>query len=352
MTVVARRRLVHRVAVIVVNYQGWSDTLACVASLLTGSCVPAHVVVVDNASPNDSWRELNQHLGAAQTDAATFVETWLPTPNFASVQPAWPIVLNAPRIVAELRDDCLALTPSTAVQITLLASPTNGGFGAGNNVAMRALTQSHFEGHFWLVNGDALVAPDCLATIVAAIDAGQVGALAGTVLVEMHDVHQVQACGAQLSRPWLSPRAQDAGQQLSAVQARGDCILADYPVGASLLLATSARATWDERLFLYYEEAMMARALNMARVPILTRAVVAHAGAGSTDGAARYSSLRDRHATRSRALLAGEMGVVNVVAVACFALALAAKRTLTQGARAGWVVLKGWAEAWSIQRAP
>ena len=43
-----------KIGVVILNYNGWTDTLACVESVLANEEAPSWVIIVDDASPNDS----------------------------------------------------------------------------------------------------------------------------------------------------------------------------------------------------------------------------------------------------------------------------------------------------------
>ncbi len=111
------------VVIILVNYRGTDDTLACLASLKDSLHYPQYqIIVVDNASPDDSVKRLQ----AAQ---ASF--------NFE-----------------------------------LIASDINGGFSAGNNLAIRSVLNQIDHGalpektHVWLLNNDTTVDPEALTSLV------------------------------------------------------------------------------------------------------------------------------------------------------------------------------------------
>src|SRR5258706_9084054 len=46
------------VCVVVLNYRTWQDTVECVRSLLRDPYRPRHIVIVDNASDNDSVQRI------------------------------------------------------------------------------------------------------------------------------------------------------------------------------------------------------------------------------------------------------------------------------------------------------
>ena len=43
-----------KIGVVILNYNGWKDTIACVESVLQSSDPPASIIIVDNASTDDS----------------------------------------------------------------------------------------------------------------------------------------------------------------------------------------------------------------------------------------------------------------------------------------------------------
>jgi GT2 family glycosyltransferase len=47
-----------KLSVVLVNYRGWRDTVACVASLRNLKYSPVEIIVVENGSPDDSWGRL------------------------------------------------------------------------------------------------------------------------------------------------------------------------------------------------------------------------------------------------------------------------------------------------------
>ncbi len=48
------------IGVVILNYKNWMDTVLCVESVLASNECPAWVIIVDNASPNDSVVQLQR----------------------------------------------------------------------------------------------------------------------------------------------------------------------------------------------------------------------------------------------------------------------------------------------------
>lgn len=178
---------------VVLNWNGWRDTSACLASLQQLTYPDFRILVVDNGSTDDSVTRLRQGF-----------------PGLA-----------------------------------LLQSGTNLGFGGGCNVGIREALRTGAD-YVWLINSDARVAPDALSHLVELAQARtDVGAV-GSVIFDMQDPGQVQAWGGGLVNLWLG----QSHHRLTPGPV-------DFVSGASLLLRATALqdvAGFDERRFFMYWE--------------------------------------------------------------------------------------------------
>ncbi|WP_323140473.1 hypothetical protein [Massilia phyllosphaerae] len=330
-------RVAGNVAAVVVNYKGWQDTIQCIKSIEQSAVAPAYVVVVDNGSPNDSWQHLTRHYEGYKTAPATCAGGAGDT----------------------LGQVCLQQADSApALRLILIRSERNGGFGAGNNVGVRELWKRGFQGYLWILNSDAEVLPDCLSVLKDLSDRQRLPALIGTVLVDLDRPDRVQACGAAMSKPALLARHLCEGEPLERLQASSEITYADYPVGASFLLHSSllqGQDLFDERYFLYFEEVALMQRLGIPRVPIATRAVVKHKG-GATTGAfdrpQAWNALADYHSIRSRVLFGRQCGLVPAMGAVASGAAIALKRFLKVGPKAGINALNGLWSALHAAPAP
>ncbi len=321
-------------AAVAVNYDGWRDTAACVVSLLEGSVAPRWIVVVDNASTDDSVARLRDFLaGRATVDCEPL--PFSGARRIALRRPAGEVSVESASADGGAATTLQGEPASAAVRVVMLAAAANAGFAAGNNIAIRWLAAHGFEGFHWLINSDAYAAPDCVRVLA---DAPRLPPLLGTVLVDYDRTDRVQTAGGRLIGPHAQTRDLDAGRPLAELQAEGPVRRADYPVGASMLFHRAAGeppVLLDEAYFLYYEEADLARRLGVRPVAVHTRAVVAHRGGASTGGTARHSALRDYYSIRARILFARHGGIVPALAAALFGGLIAAKRFASGAPGAG-----------------
>src|SRR5881396_206945 len=125
------------VGVVVVNWNGWRDTLACLESLARATPGPRSVVVVDNGSTDGS------------VDTLT---SWAAT-----------------------RD---------GLRVVILAAGANRGFSAGNNLGLAHLARDSGITHFLLLNNDATVAPTFFAEMARALEQVPAAGLVGATIYE------------------------------------------------------------------------------------------------------------------------------------------------------------------------
>jgi GT2 family glycosyltransferase len=138
------------VACIIVNWNGWQDTIECLDALDRCDYPCLHVVVVDNGSTNDS--------------------------------------------VARIR--------SARPDIVLLESGKNLGFAGGNNVGLRYALARDID-YFWLLNNDTKPAPDALSALVEkALTNKRIGAV-GSICYYADRPETVQAWGGARVNLWI-----------------------------------------------------------------------------------------------------------------------------------------------------
>jgi GT2 family glycosyltransferase len=259
-------------AVILLNYNGWQDTLACVDSLLQSECGFLSLVICDNGSTDASMAELQRGL----IDRAAVIEkTWARW---------WPARTFKPWQLQRADDPQSADKPPVAV--VLIDNGYNWGFAKGNNQGLRWALQNPEIQHFWLLNNDTVVPPHTIGALAQGAVRRPNAGLLGATVVYHHDPSKVQALGGgALNRCTAETRHVGAFYPTQQVEPTDEFAKRieselDYVLGASMW---ATRAWLDkvgllgEDYFLYYEEmdwAMRGRPFfEMAYVP---EAVVFH----------------------------------------------------------------------------
>lgn len=126
------------------NWNGWRDTLDCLASLREQEYSNLQILVVDNGSTDDSVERIRSAFPEAR----------------------------------------------------LIETGKNIGFPSGCNVELRAALAGSAE-FLWLLNNDTVCPPDTLRKLVRRAMASPEAGLVGTVLLHAHDPTKVQAWGEE-----------------------------------------------------------------------------------------------------------------------------------------------------------
>ncbi len=288
-----------RVCVVVVNWNGWADTLECLESLLR--CEPGGftVVVCDNGSGDGSAQRIRD-WAEGRLEVAVHPGNPLRPLSFPPLPKPVPYVEYG-RAAAERGGD-----PGDP-PLVLVSTEENLGFAGGNNVGIRyALARGGFD-YLWLLNNDTVVRPDALRRLVEEAERSPRAGIIGSTLLYYDRPGTVQTLGGGTYNWWLGlPRHIGAdGDADGALRAAARPEMS-YVVGASMLVRTSfvrEVGLLSEEYFLYFEELdWAARARGRYTLGYAPASVVYHREGSSTGGKASGAKSRvaDFHFYRNR----------------------------------------------------
>jgi GT2 family glycosyltransferase len=152
-------------AICILNWNGWRDTLECVESLRKQDYANFATVVLDNHSRNDSAERIR-----------AWAKTNLPEPSgFVDYQG------NVARQGGEECKESLLEGVKSPDRLVLICNEDNTGFTGGCNVVIDyALHRKFPQDYVFLLNNDARLEPDCLTHLMAVAKesgAGIIGAV-------------------------------------------------------------------------------------------------------------------------------------------------------------------------------
>ncbi len=250
-------RFSGKVCVIVLNWNGWSDTLECLESLVRTEPLPQTIVVVDNGSTDQSVERIL--LWAKE--------------RFGHVP-----VLN----YGEADTEKSGVAPS----FLLIRHSENFGFAAGNNSAISwALSRDVFD-FIWLLNNDTTVHPDTLGTLLWCAEQAGAGVVGSTIVYEDRQ-EVVQCAGGCFYNPLTTIFRPYLAEALLSEALRGkEPHDFDYIYGASLFVRAELFprcGLLNEDFFLFYEEIDFCKRVRRAGYTLswCTEAVVRHKGSSS-----------------------------------------------------------------------
>lgn len=308
---------------VILNWNGWRDTIACIESLLRAEPPPGRIVVCDNGSTDDSMQQL---------------EAWMRAEAGSDFRRLTRVAMGD---VEESAEATAAATPdNTPPRLCLVANGVNLGFAGGVNVGLRVALRERSCKFFWILNNDTVVAPAALQQALLRMSAGAEIGICGSTLVYEHDRDTVQAFGGSGYAEWsgrtwhlgaLSTLAEVPADP-AAIEERMACV-----VGAAMLVRRELLETvglLTEDYFLYFEEIDWAqRAAGRFRLGYAPGSVVFHKEGASIGTAFRGGSpLSVYYLFRNRVRFAWRFHRVHLVTVLGATLLDVAKLAL----RARW----------------
>lgn len=191
------------VAITIVNWNGWKDTLKCIESLRQLKYPRYEIFVVDNGSTDNSVEKIRSY---------------------------WP-------------------------EVRILETKRNLGYGGGCNVGIREALKGVAK-YVWLLNNDIYVHSDDLLKLVEVGEKLPRSGAIGSVVYFWDSPAKVHAWGGGRVNHWLGTTRLGRGQEEKEL---------DYLNGASLLLRREAIedvGLFDERFFMYWEDTDMGTRLR------------------------------------------------------------------------------------------
>lgn len=236
------------ISVVLVNWNGWADTIACIQSLLNSVAEPARIIVVDNNSTDGSMQAFERwasgQLELVHLDDAMDYLSLSGATRARHVKFGRYVERNG---TFQRLDDIEEYPRDTDPMVYIVDSGRNGGFGFGCNVGMR-LGEKLGSSAYWLLNNDCVVPMQTLATVAQAVRERPT-VIFGTVVHLYHRPEIVQAFGGGTLSRW-------SGKNILADHEPLPQSL-DYIHGASMAFSASCRSAvgdFDERIFMYFEE--------------------------------------------------------------------------------------------------
>lgn len=282
-----------KTGVVILHYKNWKDTVLCAESVLSSTESPTWVLIVDNASPNDSVAQL-QRWAEGNFDAHLV--------NWGAKN-----VFPKPLSLLPIDDDALAPQPGS---VCLVCETVNRGYAAGNNAGIRSLMRWGADA-VWILNNDTIVDKYALAAMRERLFSKARPGLCGS-RVHYMNTGLVQCRGGGTTNPWTGLSYLN-GYYFSTEKALQDSATAveqhiNFIYGASVMASRAfieKVGLMDERYFLYCEEQDWAyRAKGSFDLAYAQGAVVYHKEGGTTGFSFSKVNMKALwYMTRSRVLL-------------------------------------------------
>jgi len=237
---------ISKVVIILLNYVKWQDTVTCIQSLSDCGYKNYEILIVDNASPNNSVLELAKRF---------------PT-------------------------------------IKICSTKKNCGYTGGINFGVMHALKSKPE-YILVINNDTVVQPDFLDYLVAALEENKKAAAACGTIYCYHDKMRIWYAGGRFI-PWRGLAVHDKRNALLVPEKLNGVRHISFITGCLILFRVSCLdeiGTEDERFFMYLDDIelsarILRKGYDLLYVP---KAIIYHKVAGEKENAFKlYYSVRNR----------------------------------------------------------
>ena len=233
---------------VVLNYNGYDDTVKCIRSLEKVSYANLKLLLVDNGSPDGSGERLKEEFS----------------------------------------------------QIPIIHLKENTGYAAGNNAGIRyALEQG--SDYVIVINNDVIVDSEFLEPMVnVAEKQTDVGIVTCKVFYQSVP-HEIFSAAGRMN--WLLCTGVNKGSHLKSFQKTDEQCFTDFACGVLLLMRATMLQTvglFDEKYFMYFEDVEFSRRILRSYKIVYTPKGVAYHKSGGGKGWRSYTELYLYYHTRNR----------------------------------------------------
>lgn len=241
-----------RVYIIIVNWNGWADTLECLSTVFRSTYPDFRVIVCDNGSCDDSVARITGWGAGAlryPVSGSPFGDLMVATDRHIRT------------VIVPADQDFSSWAAKDDWDLLVVAIGSNLGFAAGNNVGMRIALALGDCSYVWLLNNDTVVDPQALSAMVHRMEAISRAGMCGSRIHYYHESDKIWALGGGHFRKLIA-RSENIG--LGRDISDGNLMdteaverVMEYPAGASMLVREAYLrevGLMDEGYFLYCEE--------------------------------------------------------------------------------------------------
>jgi hypothetical protein len=229
--------MIPRVTVVVLNWNGWVDTVECLESLFGVDYPCFDVVVVDNASEDDSLLRIREYCqGGLVVDSPFF--TYNPQNKPIQITELDEYQIKGNKINEKVQGPYFSSDSSKILnRLILIRNRENYGFAQGNNIAMEYAMAGLDPDYILLLNNDTIVDPHFLLEMINAVGEERIG-MVGPKLLNATDPRLIDSAGHIIS--W--GRIVDRGH--------GELDEGQYDQDINVIVAMAAAALYKREMLL------------------------------------------------------------------------------------------------------
>jgi len=233
-----------KVAVIILNWNGWKDTLECLESVFKSDYTDFNVIVVDNCSTDRSVEMIKKWAKGELTASGPDPEH--PLFGLSSPPVKKPILYAEYKYLAEKREYLVtkengilkSINDSESVEskcLILIRSNRNLGFAGGNNVGINYALKTNKFGYIFLLNNDAVITPSTLRILTNTLRENENLGFVMPVIYYYDSPNRIWNAGGVLTK-WGGRRYLNAGRVDNGIYEGKKLVPISFVSGCALLV--------------------------------------------------------------------------------------------------------------------
>ena len=231
-----------RVAIIILNWNSWKDTIECLESISQINYPNYNVVLVDNNSTDESIKKIKDYFKGKIEVGSKFFE-YYPKNKPMEFNEYSETEVNSYKDLTDIK------------HLTFIKNTKNHGFAEGNNIGMSYAIKNLNPHYILLLNNDTVVDKKFLNALVNEGENNVDIGLLGPKIYYYDDPNIIWCIGGKID--WKLARGLHVGTNENDNGQYGFKKSFDYISGASLLIKREVIkdiGLLDEMFFLYFEE--------------------------------------------------------------------------------------------------
>jgi len=277
-----------KVSIVILNWNGWKDTIECLESLYKISYNNYNVIVVDNNSNDNSIETIKKYIAGELVVDSTFLENNVygkPNKYTEYTKEKWE------KIIVENK-----FKSGFDKELVIIKNDNNDGFAEGNNIAIKKII--NVADCVLLLNNDTVVYPDFLTKLVEVIKSNEDIGIVGPIVYHYNEADKIQSLGGNVYwKKGIAPHITKMDNLNSK-----SIIEVDYVMGCCLLAKCELFkkvGLLNKDFFAYWEETdFCTRVKKMDyRIVSTSDSKIWHKGGSTTK---KTSGFYEYHITRNR----------------------------------------------------
>lgn len=233
----------NKVVIIILNWNGWHDTIECLESIFQNDYLNYDIIIVDNNSEDESIQKIKEYCnGELRVESSFF--------TYDTSNKPFKILETGPNDYIQ-KD----VVKSSSPQLILIKNNNNEGFAEGNNIGIRYALNNFNSDYILLLNNDTVVDKEFLVQMLKVYESEEKIGIAGPKIYYYDEPNRIWFAKGKIS--WKFCRGLNLGHNEIDTGQHDQVAEVEYVSGCAFLIKKEViekTGLLDKRFFLYFEE--------------------------------------------------------------------------------------------------